>query len=232
MNLPSSDNVDYLRLRELAHEFLQHWKRLHAFYLDAAAGFDLVRKHVETDQARARALLQGTECDSEEFQDTRLFTYSEIFDGSFVTSGTHEATQGEVKRRNAADGSNFVTLGQLCVISFYDFWNDYLRREYAVAKGELSREERDQSTIECRLREYASFDLWGDIRLLRQSIVHHRGIATAEIERCKLIKWFQPGDLISITPVHMRALFMGLRKFYNDLFAEQFPPQVFTIPEY
>jgi hypothetical protein len=42
------------------------------------------------------------------------------------------ATQGEVKARNAPNGANFTTLGQLCLISFYDFWNDYLRRDYVI----------------------------------------------------------------------------------------------------
>jgi hypothetical protein len=220
---PDHSGIDYRRFHELSEEFTRLWKRLQALYLDAVAGFAFVRSHVESDQARARSYLEGTELDTEEFQDTRTFTYEQIFSEGFCTSAIHEATQGEVKARNAPGGANFTTLGQLCLVSFYDFWNDYLRREYVIAKGHLDRNERDAKVVEARLREHASHDLWGDIRLLRQSIVHNRGVAVADVQRCKLIKWFKPGDPISITPGHMRAIFLALLAYRNDLFKEQFP---------
>jgi hypothetical protein len=140
--------VDYQRLRELSDEFTQVWERLQAFYLDAVAGFAFVRSHVETDQACARSYVQESELDLEDFQDTRMFDYSQIFSKDFATSAIHRATQGEVKSRNMTGGSNFTTLGQLCLVSFYDFWNDYLRREYVIAKGYLDRNETDEAVID------------------------------------------------------------------------------------
>lgn len=171
-------NVDYRRLAQLSEEFTGLWNRLQAFYLDAAAGFFFVRNYVEAEQAKARQYVHGSECDSEQFQDTRIFTYSGIFPEEFCTSGIHQATQGEVRQRNAPNGDNLTTLGQLCVVSFYDFWNDYLRREYAIAKGYLDRDEQDSSVVKERLRKHASHDLWGDLYYLRTSIVHNQGVAT------------------------------------------------------
>ncbi|MAE44427.1 MAG: hypothetical protein CMF63_05510 [Magnetovibrio sp.] len=223
-------NIKYKRLHELSEEFTQVWIRLQAFYLDAVAGFAFVRSHVESDQARARSHFRGSEFDSEEFQDTRMFTYSEIFSEDFCTSGIHEATQGEVKDRNKPGGANFTTLGQLCLVTFYDFWNDYLRREYVIAKGHLDREESSELVVKTCLREHASHDLWGDLRLLRSSIVHNRGIATSNVIRCKLITWFKPGDPISITPEHMRAIFLALLTYRNELFKEQFPKHYIQLP--
>jgi hypothetical protein len=223
-------NVNYRRLNELSEEFSDLWNRLHALYLDAAAGFALVRDHVEADQAHARAYVKGTELDNEEFQNMRMFTYDAIFSERYCASAINEATQGEVKERNAPGGYNFTTLGQLCVVSFYDFWNDYLRREYVVAKGKLDRNEQNKEIVKARLREYASHDLWGDIRLLRQAIVHNRGVATSDFARCKIIKWFKPGDLISITPKHMRAIFLALLDYRNQLFKEQFPEMYIDLP--
>jgi hypothetical protein len=132
--------VDYLRLRQLADEFTQHWKRLQAFYLDAVVGFDLVHGHVVAEQKLARSYVQGTDLDSEGFQDTRFFTYGRLLAEEFCTSGIHQATLGEVKARNRIEGENFTTLGQLCIVSFCAFWNDYLRREYVIAKGQLDPE--------------------------------------------------------------------------------------------
>jgi hypothetical protein len=217
--------VDYRRLHQLSEEFTQLWKRLQAFYLDAVAGFAFVRSSVEAEQARARRHVEGSELDSEEFQDTRMFTYARIFSEDFCTSGIHQATQGEVKARNAPNGDNFTTLGQLCLVSFYDFWNDYLRREYVIAKGHLDPNEQDDEVVKDRLRAYASHDLWGDLYYLRTSIVHHQGVATSSVAKCKLIKWFNPGDSISITPEQMRAIFLALLTYRNELHREQFPAQ-------
>ena len=115
-------------------------------------------------------------------------------------------------------------------MSFYDYWNDYLRREYVIAKGKLDSNETRKEVIEEALRKYASHDLWGDIRHLRTSIVHNQGIATSDIARCKLIKWFQAGDPIALTPEHMRALFVALLAYRNELHNEQFPKHYIQIP--
>lgn len=223
-------NVDYRRLHQLSDEFTDLWRRLQALYLDAAAGFAFVRAHVESDQERSRTYVQGTELDSEEFQNTRAFSYRQIFSDDFCTSDIHQATQGEVKARNAPGGANFTTLGQLCIVSFYDFWNDYFRREYTIAKGKLKRDELDVPLEQKLLREHASHDLWGDLRIIRQSIVHNRGIATSDVTRCKLIRWFKPGDPISITADHMRSIFLALLTYRNELFMEQFPEHYIKIP--
>jgi hypothetical protein len=106
--------VDYRRLSQLADEFTQQWNRLQAFYLDAVVGFDLVHGYVVAEQKKVISYIQGTGLDSEEFQDTCMFTYHRLLSDEFCTSGTHRATQGEVKTRNKLDGENFVTLGQLC----------------------------------------------------------------------------------------------------------------------
>jgi hypothetical protein len=122
-----------------------------------------------------------------------------------------------------SNGENFKTLGQLCLISFYDFWNDYLRREYVIAKGHLDPNEQEDEKVKACLKKYASYDLWGDMRHLRTSIVHKQGIATADVANCKLIKWFKPSDPIAITPERMGAIFLATRIYSNQLFAEHFP---------
>jgi len=225
-----NQDMDYRRIQQLSDEFTDLWKRLQSFYLDATVGFLYVRDHVREEQKRLRTYVRGTELDSEEFRDKLSFTYDQIFSGTFCTSRIHEATQGEVKARNAPGGANFTTLGQLCLVAFYDFWNDYLRRQYVIAKGKLDANETKKEVVEAALRDHASHDLWGDIRKLRTSIVHNQGIATSDVSQCKLIKWFQPGDPIALTPEHMRALFLALLAYRNELFMEQFPEHYIHIP--
>ncbi len=109
-------SVDCRRMAELFHEFDAHWKRLQAFYLDAVAGFYFITEHLREEQTQGRSFVQGSELDSEPFQDTRIFSYDGIFSDEFCTSGIHRATQGEVKARNDPNGENFKTLGQLCLV--------------------------------------------------------------------------------------------------------------------
>lgn len=227
--LSADTTVDYAKLHELYERFMSHWKRLHSFYLDAAAGFSYVLAHVESEQAKARSFVQGSQLDSQEFQDTRQFSYEDIFSDSFCASAIHGATQGEVRARNAAGGANFTTLGQLCLISFYDFWEDFLRSEYAIAKGHLDRNERDQKAKEKCLRDHVSHDLWGDLYYLRTSIVHNLGIATSDVKKCKLIKWFEPGEPIALPPERMRTIFLALYQYGNELFKEHLPPVVIQL---
>lgn len=223
-------NIDYQRLHELANELTQLLTRLEALYLDAAAGFAFVRSRVTADQAEVRQLVAGSDLDSEEFQDIRRFSYTQIFAEPFCGSDFHEATQGEVKARNSPGGSNYMILGQLCIVMLYDYWNDRLRREYVVAKGQLDANERDPKLVQNRLREHASHDLWGDLRNLRNAIVHNRGIATSKVARCKLIRWFRPGDSIDISPTRMRAILFGVSIFRNQLFNEGFPEHYMKLP--
>lgn len=104
--------MDYQRLAQLAEEFKSLWTKLQGFYLDAAVGFSATRQSVQRLQARSREYVRGSELDSEEFQDSLPFSYDSIFQSSFCTSGIHDATQGEVKARNAASGDNHRLLGQ------------------------------------------------------------------------------------------------------------------------
>jgi hypothetical protein len=51
----------------------------------------------------------------------------------------------------------------------------------------------------------------GDVRLLRHSIIHHRGVALKNVEACKLLKWFREGDAMILTPQHFEELIPRMR---------------------
>lgn len=216
--------INYRRLNELSEEFTEHWNQVRALYLDAAIGFRFVSQYVVDIQNQARAIARGTDMDSEEFQDTRGFLYSEILAEEFVTSAIQLESQGHIKRRNMLGGENFIVLAQSCIVSLYTYWDEYLRREYAIAKGYLDVNEKDGKVIDATLNKYVPNDLWGDLRLFRNAIIHRRGKAGPEIERCKVLTWFKPGDAISITPDRMRVILLKLLTYRNELFKEQFPP--------
>ena len=222
-SLMEERKVDLKRMREVWEEFGAHYDRLHAFYHDSVAGFVLFRTTVASDQETERGRYRGTELDTDEFWNGKRLAYDRLFGQDFIASGLHVGTIEDAKIRNEPDGKNFTTLANVCIIAFYGFWNDYLRREYCKAKG------YHDGTHE-ELRKHASFDLWGDIRHLRNSIVHNRGIASDEIRNCKLIKCFQPGDPIEISPEQMRAIFHPWYQFRNGLHAESFEKRFIRVP--
>lgn len=215
--------MDYKRMRELWEEFGAHYDQLHAFYHDAVAGLIWFKERVLSDQEMERARYQGTEIDSDDFWDSKRLSYDRIFGQDFVASGLHVGTVREAGARNEPGGSNFTTLANVCIVTLYDYWDNYLRREYCKAKGYHKAARKD-------LREQASFDLWGDIRLLRNSIVHNRGTATDKMQDCKVIRFFEPGDLIAISPQQMRAKFLELYRFRNYLHAESLKKTTIWVP--
>lgn len=223
--MTAQSEVDYRRIAGLYERFDALWRRLQSFYLDSVVGFHYITDHLREEQARARGWGAGDdELDSEAYQDARLFGYEGILPEDFCTSGIHRAKQGEVKARNAVNGENYNTLGRLCLIAFYDFWEDYLRPELVKAKGLYDPSDHDGC-----LRKHGGHDLWGDIRQLRESIVHHRGIAVDGVASCKIIRWFKPGDKIILDPERMRAIFLSLLVFRNELHGLQFAPHSFVI---
>ncbi len=128
--------------------------------------------------------------------------------------------------------ANYTTLGQLCIVSFCAFWNDYLRREYVIVKGKLDPNERRKKVVDESLRRYASYDIWGDLNYLRNSIVHNQGIAFSDVEKCKILKWFNPGNSINMSYEKIQEMFYQLILYRNSLFEEQFPRRYMSIPLY
>jgi hypothetical protein len=88
-------------------------------------------------------------------------------------------------------------MGSLCLVAIYQFWEDHFRNEVAaelkVDRGDLKH------------------DLLGDIRLIRNTIVHHGGVAKADIAKCRLLKWFKPGDSVAIDEEKMKQIVFAIR---------------------
>ncbi len=53
----------------------------------------------------------------------------------------------------------------------------------------------------------------GDIRYLRQSIIHNRGIAVSNVENCKVLKWFAPGEIVDLDPTQVETLILEVKTY-------------------
>jgi len=92
----------------------------------------------------------------------------------------------QVKRNGPVE----TRLGHLWIVTLYALWEEKYRPRLAAAHGRSLADEK--------------YDLWGDLRHLRNDVVHHGGIATAEnTGRCVLLRhWFQPGNVIRLKSRH------------------------------
>lgn len=181
-------------MNDLVAEYLTIVDGIHGVYLDAVTGFALVVDEYDLAQRQMRAARPDIPPDA--------------FDGAPLVYGTghprqptsrvvHACTQGEYRRRNAPAGQNHRVIGQMCITQIFGFWEDGYRGKLAAAAGVDKKD--------------VGLDVIGDLRWLRNSIVHHRGVALKDVEKCKLLKWFRDGEDMLITPEHFEQLIPMLR---------------------
>lgn len=182
-------------MRQIIQEYLAVVDSIHGAYLDAITGFfSLVEEY---DAAKAEMLRQRPDIPAEAFDGAAL-NYGTGHPRQPASRVVHSCTQGEYRQRNAEGGRNHKVMGQLCLAQMFGFWEDCYR---------------DRLAGECGIkRNDVKLDIMGDLRLLRNSIIHHRGIAKKEIEKCKLLNWFREGEEIVLTPQHFEQVVAKLRE--------------------
>ncbi|VAW17333.1 hypothetical protein MNBD_BACTEROID05-730 [hydrothermal vent metagenome] len=210
--------MNYLRFRELFQEFAAKLEEQHTYYLESIIGFSVLHDRVVKKQMDLKSFFGDHELANDEFLDTCSTLYKQI-SGHDITpmSLSPVLKQGDVKARNKKNGQNSLILAANCIVALYGYWEEYLRIEIGVAKGVI-----DQGATNCDvtreiLNQHVTNDLWGDLRHLRNSIVHNNGVAYPKIKNCKIIKCFQPGDKVALDYNKMHVIFMLLADFRNDL---------------
>jgi hypothetical protein len=223
--------MNHARLLELFWEFSRHLEAQSTLYLDSAVGYSILHERLQEYQDSTRRVLGDSEYGSEAFQDTCSMLYKHISNCDYTpVSMSPVMKQGEMKSRLKQDGRNALLLGQQCIVSVYAYWEEYLRIEIGKAIGVLPADATQSEETRKVLNQHVADDLWGDIRHIRNGIVHANGIATAEIQKCKLIKWFRQGETIDLTFERMRALFLALAYYRNKIHDMALPKRNFRIP--
>jgi hypothetical protein len=80
------------------------------------------------------------------------------------------------------------------------------------------------------LKKYVAVDFGGDMRQLRQAIIHHKGVATPEFDNMKLLTWFNPGDPVNLDFEKMEVIFGIMADFRNFLHKLSLPPSDAKFP--
>lgn len=223
--------MNYPRFNELFLEFAKYIEEAHALYLDSVVGYELLYQSLEEHQDQVRAILGSHEHAEKEFQDTCSISYGHLGGGDRpIVSTSPVMRQGELRVRIEADGRNAQILGSMLVVSAYAYWEEYLRIEIGKAKGLLSDDAKNSKETREILNKTVVSDFWGDLRHLRNSIVHSHGIANSDMAKCKVIKWFSPGDRIVLNYKMVHCLFLCMGAYRNEIHSMQFPFRSIRIP--
>jgi hypothetical protein len=90
-------------------------------------------------QSTLRQLTGKLENPSVEYLDSLPFSYGKGDPNSPDAVVQHVTTQGTYKKRNAGNGENHRFIGNLCLISIFQFWEDYYRARIAKSLGPRKR---------------------------------------------------------------------------------------------
>lgn len=223
--------MNYNRFLELSEEFGKFVESLHTLYLDSVIGFNILHQRLLEQQNQIKSILGECEEASDEFQDMCFTYYKQLCGEEFnVESTSPLMKQGEVKKRTARNGTNYILMGRLCVVQAYTYWETYLRKEIGLALEVLDLQKHTEEEINEILNKYVAIDFWGDMRYMRHAILHKNGTATSDFNKMKSLTWFKPGESVNLDFEKMSDIFGQMGDFRNLLGILSLPPNEARFP--
>ncbi|WP_156928476.1 hypothetical protein [Bradyrhizobium sp. th.b2] len=181
----------------------------YALFLDAMSAMPKFATWLEDSQRRSLEMFRGHEngpTTVEELDNTSFLYGTGDPNKPEEVRVQHESTQGEVKARNQQHGVNCRTVSRVLIITIYQFWEDHYRQQFANLVGKAKNE--------------IASDFFGDIRHLRNDIIHHRNFASERVAKCKRLKYFEPGDEIFLSQDEAIEVMSELRAALDELCIE------------
>jgi len=184
---------------------------IYSVYLDGSAGFSRFAQTLAEAQAATMRQLSVTNpaLATMEYLDSLGFAYGTGHPQDPKTVIQHMTTQGEIRARNREGGRNHVFLANMCIVTIYQFWEEHFREPLAMALG-VSKAD-------------LKVPVFGDLRRLRNAIVHNLGIATLDVNKCEVLQWFKSGDRIEPTKLQVRSMVEALYEYVDSLPANKVP---------
>jgi len=184
--------------------FLRKVYDIYGLYLDSTFGFISINKHITE--------LQKMICSNNKIRiidfNKKNFYYGRGKPDSKDSYVMHISEIGEVKERNKKEGENYENIANLCLVLIYQYWENYYRKRIAKDIGLEKAKDLE-------------LDIFGDIKILRDSIIHHGAIVLDKVGEFKLLKWFKEGDKIEIDSKKFeRIIYHIFYSIYNDISEE------------
>lgn len=202
--MSSKSTPDLSVLTRETKAFVDKIDELYGFYLDSTLGF--LRNHEFMVQSQ---LLDAAKAEAGDIdQDLSSLYFGKESPTDPNNQVLHSTTQGEFKRRNGYKGKNHALLAQLLLVMLYEYWDTEYR--YRIAKA-LGFQRADQLKI----------PLFGDLRRLRNDILHRQGIASPEtVSKLEIIKAITPNKPIIPTAGNVDRLIRALKFCLDTLITD------------
>ena len=172
-------------LNELVDEFWEKVDSIYGVYLDGVEGFQEIHdKTKSTFEKTARQVEEQAGFKMNPEQIIQAFARLAKPEEKGKPKALHQVNFQARMKRNKPDGNNMIYIGQVCVVSIYQFWNDHYRNKIAKFLGY----ETNQLQV----------NLFGDLKNIRDSIIHNNGFAINRIKNNNVITVFSPKQLITI----------------------------------
>lgn len=187
---------------ELLNEFGGIVNSIYGVYFDSTRGFSLVKEQLIKGQETTIQMMKKTNPElvvNIEYLDKRKLIYGKGDPNKPESEILQVSTQGELKARNEKGGANYKFIANMCLVSIYQYWEDEYRKKIEEALG------LEENVVQS--------DIMGDIRWLRESIIHNKAIASKKVRKCKVLKWFKKGAEITIDKDMFEEMVRQIYKF-------------------
>jgi hypothetical protein len=194
-----SQTIDLSTLCAAVTELVSSVDRLYGLYLDSGLGFLANAEQLRRGQEHSRSLVPpGTDLDSL----PHFIGRGDPNDPANVLQ--HRTTQGQFLRRNERGGENHVLVSQMLVVLICSFWEHEFRPRLADVLHVLPSE--------------ILVPIFGDLRLLRNDIVHNRGILQeTTIRRLEVVAAGQPGTTLTFNDAAIETLVRNIKSALDAL---------------
>lgn len=182
---------------------------IYGVYLDATTGFGKLREWFEKHRGVMLESLKSShpELASIDYLDSVSMIYGKGNPNTPEAVELHRCTQREYKERNLETGINFRFLGNMALVSLYQYWEDFHRAQVAAELG-IGKNKLKAPVM-------------GDLRLIRISIIHHAGIALKDVEKCEVLQWYKEGDEIFIDKSKFEDIIYHVKNMLIKIKAQQ-----------
>lgn len=106
-------------------DFKSTVESIYGVYLDSTTGFKLLKKYITDAQKRVSKEVKKSIIEL----DNLNFTYGKGDPSSENAVTLHKSTQGQIKKRNAEGNINYKFIGNMCLISIFNYWEDNYRKK-------------------------------------------------------------------------------------------------------
>jgi hypothetical protein len=174
-------------------EFLAELDEVFGFYLDAGIALYIARERLAAMKG-----MHGVDGDSSfMFKDGPPTGTPE----QELEASIHATTLDALLDRMARNAVDELKAADATVVFAYHLWEEKYRRNLTSQDGKPLEE--------------LSSDIMGDLRLVRNSIIHNKGVASVETARCKVLTFIKPGHRIALDRDHMNFIIRRIKDEMN-----------------